>query len=149
MGKVRKRTVVLGALLGAAMTAGCQGAVGGSSSRPGVSGSGGSSVSPTDGGLPPVNSKATDPGTVAIHRLNLAEYDNTMRDLLGLAAADAHPSVTFNFPPDDRGTDFDNSSSLLTLSTLHVSCYNAAATSLVPAAMANPAQRARLTACDL
>ena len=84
-----------------------------------------------------------------MHRLNLAEYDNTMRDLLGLPAASAHPSVTFSFPPDDRGADFDNIAGILSLSTQHISSYNMAVTTLVPAAMANPAQRALLTSCDL
>jgi hypothetical protein len=84
-----------------------------------------------------------------IHRMNLAEYDNTMRDLLGLAAADAHPSAAFSFPPDDRVADFDNIADVLTLSPRHISCYDAAVTSLVPAAMAKPSQRALLTSCDL
>ena len=134
----------LGALLGAAATTGCRGSVGAVGSE--GPGSFGSSGGP---GGPSVSGRATDPGTVPIHRLNLAEYDNTMRDLLALPAASAHPSATFNFPPDDRGTDFDNIASILTLSPLHISCYNTAVTTLVPAAMANPAQRALLASCDL
>jgi hypothetical protein len=88
----------------------------------------------------------TDPGRVTMHRLNLAEYDNTMRDLLGTTT---HPSVDFQFPADDRGADFDNSADVLTVSPLHVSSYNAAVTSLVAAALAAPAQRSLLVSCDL
>jgi len=81
-----------------------------------------------------------------MHRLNLAEYDNTMRDLLG---TNASPSAAFNFPPDDRGDDFDNTADVLTVSPLHLTCYDAAASSIVAAAMAAPAQRALLVSCDL
>jgi hypothetical protein len=81
-----------------------------------------------------------------MHRLNLAEYDNTMRDLLGTHAS---PSAAFNFPPDDRGDDFDNTADVLTVSPLHLTCYDTAASSIVTAAMAAPAQRALLTSCDL
>ena len=81
-----------------------------------------------------------------MHRLNRAEYDNTMRDLLGTKTS---PSAAFNFPVDDRGDDFDNTADVLTVSPLHLTCYNAAATSIVAAAMAAPAQRALLVRCDL
>jgi hypothetical protein len=81
-----------------------------------------------------------------MHRMNLAEYDNTMRDLLGTTT---HPSVDFNFPADDRGDDFDNTADVLTVSPLHVTCYDNAASALVSAAMASPAQRALLVNCDL
>jgi hypothetical protein len=89
---------------------------------------------------------ATDPGRVTMHRMNLAEYDNTMRDLLG---AKTRPSVDFNFPADDRGDDFDNTADVLTVSPLHLTTYNMAASSLIAAAMGAPAQRALLVNCDL
>ncbi len=126
--------------------AGCTGTIGDQVHEP--EGPGSSPANGAGGSLG-TSGQSLDPGTVAIHRLNLAEYDNTMRDLLGLPAADAHPSATFNFPPDDRGTDFDNIANVLTISPLHVSCYNTAVTTLVPAAMSNPAQRSLLTSCDL
>jgi hypothetical protein len=69
-----------------------------------------------------------------------------MRDLLGTTT---HPSVDFHFPVDDRGDDFDNTADVLTVSPLHLTSYNAAAAALVSAAMAAPAQRARLVSCDL
>jgi hypothetical protein len=69
-----------------------------------------------------------------------------MRDLLGTTT---HPSVDFNFPADDRGDDFDNTADVLTVSPLHATCYDNAASALVSAAMASPAQRALLVNCDL
>ncbi|MEA2700305.1 MAG: hypothetical protein QOI66_4576 [Myxococcales bacterium] len=150
MAKGMTKAVLISALLGAAAAAGCQGDIGPSmGGGSGAIGGGGTGLGGMGvGGAGPGN-KATDPGTVPMHRLNLAEYDNTMRDLLGLAPADAHPSVKFNFPPDDRGTDFDNIAAVLTVAAQHINTYNTAVSSLVPAALANPTQRALLTTCDL
>ena len=44
-----------------------------------------------------------DPGRVTIRRLNRAEYNNTIRDLIGI---DFHPAD--DFPSDDVGYGFDN-----------------------------------------
>jgi hypothetical protein len=52
-----------------------------------------------------------DPGRVTAHRLNRAEYSNTIRDLLGL---DFHASE--QFPADDSGYGFDNIGDVLTVS---------------------------------
>ncbi|HRK22058.1 MAG TPA: DUF1592 domain-containing protein [Fimbriimonadaceae bacterium] len=54
-----------------------------------------------------------DPGRVTMRRLNRAEYDNTLRDLLKI---DFKPSV--DFPNDDVGYGFDNIGDVLTLSPL-------------------------------
>ncbi|HTB62620.1 MAG TPA: DUF1592 domain-containing protein [Opitutales bacterium] len=55
-----------------------------------------------------------NPGRVTIHRLNRAEYDNTIRDLFGFTAADDyHPADTF--PADDSGFGFDNNGEMLTI----------------------------------
>jgi hypothetical protein len=54
-----------------------------------------------------------DPGRVTARRLNRVEYDNTIRDLLGVtihAAAD--------FPTDDSGYGFDNIGDILSLSPM-------------------------------
>ena len=134
---------MLGALLIATATAGCKGSIGLPGSPPDETSTGagaGGGSSRAAGGVP------TDPGRVTMHRLNLAEYDNTMRDLLGTTT---HPSVDFNFPPDDRGDNFDNISDVLTVSPLHLTCYNAAATALISAAMASASQRPLLVTCDL
>ena len=55
---------------------------------------------------------------VVIRRLNRQEYNNTIRDLLGLdlRLADA-------FPPDDIGFGFDNVGSALNISPAHVEKY--------------------------
>ena len=63
-----------------------------------------------------------DPGRVAIHRLNRAEYDNTLRDLLGVAF---HPAD--DFPADDTGYGFDNIADVLSMSPLLAEKYLAAA----------------------
>lgn len=54
-----------------------------------------------------------DPGRVTVRRLNRAEYNNTVRDLLGVSSQPAD-----SFPPDDSGYGFDNIGDVLTLSPL-------------------------------
>lgn len=100
-----------------------------------VIGSGGS----TGGSL-----AATDPGRVTLHRLNRAEYDNTVRDLLGTSRT---PAVAF--PIDDRGSGFDNIADVLTISPLHINLYYQAAEELVTEALSTPALRSRIVSCDL
>lgn len=63
-----------------------------------------------------------DPGRVTVRRLNRAEYNNTIRDLLGVdfqAAAD--------FPTDDTGYGFDNIGDVLSLPPILLEKYMAAA----------------------
>ena len=142
------KTEVLGIALGFASLAGCTvGSAPGQGAGVGPGPSGSAGVSGTGGGSAGGQGvTATDPGRVTMHRLNLAEYDNTMRDLLGTTT---HPSVDFKFPLDDRGSDFDNTADVLSVSPLHLSSYNAAATALITAALVAPAQRALLVSCDL
>ena len=64
-----------------------------------------------------------DPGRVTIRRLNREEYNNTIRDLLGVA--DFKPAA--DFPADDSGYGFDNNADVLTMSPLLVEKYLAAA----------------------
>ena len=54
---------------------------------------------------------APDPGRVTAHRLNRAEYNNTVRDLLGIRFRPAD-----DFPQDDSGYGFDNIGDVLSLS---------------------------------
>ncbi|HEY3132049.1 MAG TPA: DUF1592 domain-containing protein [Acidobacteriota bacterium] len=63
-----------------------------------------------------------DPGRVTAHRLNRSEYNNTVRDLLGvdLRLAD-------DFPQDDSGYGFDNIGDVLSLSPVLMEKYLAAA----------------------
>jgi Protein of unknown function (DUF1592)/Protein of unknown function (DUF1588)/Protein of unknown function (DUF1587)/Protein of unknown function (DUF1585)/Protein of unknown function (DUF1595)/Planctomycete cytochrome C len=51
-----------------------------------------------------------DPGRVTIHRLNRVEYNNTIRDLVGVNFQPAD-----DFPADNSGYGFDNISSVLSL----------------------------------
>ncbi|MCU1293328.1 MAG: Gluconolactonase, partial [Bryobacterales bacterium] len=76
-----------------------------------------------------------DPGRVTAHRLNRVEYDNTVRDLLGV---DIHPSA--DFPQDDSGYGFDNIGDVLTLSPVLMERYMNAAGKLVKTAVHGPEQ---------
>src|SRR5213083_1721813 len=66
--------------------------------------------------------KHPDPGRVTIRRLNRAEYNNTIRDLVGV---DFQPAA--DFPADDTGYGFDNIADVLTMSPLLMEKYIAAA----------------------
>jgi len=59
-----------------------------------------------------------DPGRPTIQRLNRAEYNNTIRDLVGV---DFDPAE--NFPSDDVGEGFDNIGDVLSLSPLLLEKY--------------------------
>lgn len=71
-----------------------------------------------------------DPGRVTLHRLNRAEYNNTVRDLLHDTSRPADA-----FPMDDRGYGFDNVADVLTVSPLLIEKYETAAESLAQAAL--------------
>ena len=64
-----------------------------------------------------------NPGRVAIHRLNKTEYNNTVRDLLGVT--DFRPAD--DFPADDSGYGFDNIADVLSMSPLLAEKYLTAA----------------------
>ncbi|RYZ41218.1 MAG: DUF1592 domain-containing protein [Myxococcaceae bacterium] len=85
-------------------------------------------------------SESRDPGRVTLHRLNRAEYDNTVRDLLGDTSAPAR-----DFPPDDHGFGFDNNADVLSMSPLLMEKYSHAAEQLVETAWAN----GTLRTCEL
>ena len=63
-----------------------------------------------------------DPGRVTIRRLNRTEYNNTIRDLVGV---DFQPAE--DFPSDDVGYGFDNIGDVLSLSPVLMERYFAAA----------------------
>jgi hypothetical protein len=77
---------------------------------------------------------AGDPGRVTMRRMNRSEYNNTVRDLLGV---DARPAD--DFPLDDAGYGFDNNGDVLSLSPLLMEKYMAAARSLSHLAVYGPA----------
>jgi cytochrome c553 len=63
-----------------------------------------------------------DPGRVTIRRLNRTEYNNTIRDLVGIPFQPAD-----DFPDDDVGYGFDNIGDVLSLSPMLMEKYLAAA----------------------
>lgn len=74
-------------------------------------------------GLDPAN---PDPGRVTVRRLNRVEYQNTIRDLMGV-----NFNTTEEFPPDDTGYGFDNIGDVLTISPLLLEKYFEAAQKIV------------------
>jgi Protein of unknown function (DUF1592)/Protein of unknown function (DUF1588)/Protein of unknown function (DUF1587)/Protein of unknown function (DUF1595)/Protein of unknown function (DUF1585)/Planctomycete cytochrome C len=74
-----------------------------------------------------------EPGRVAAHRLNRAEYNNTIRDLLGI---DIRPAD--NFPADTAAHGFDNISDALNLSPGLLENYVDAAEHAVRTALFGP-----------
>jgi hypothetical protein len=97
---------------------------------PGIGATGGGGLS-TDAGITGAGGSAgvaavpQDPGTVVLHRLNRAEYNNTVRDLLGTTQTPAD-----SFPPDGVSGGFDNNASALTLSTTELRLMESAAEAL-------------------
>lgn len=73
------------------------------------------------------------PGLKTLHRLNRAEYDNTVRDLLGDATGPAR-----DFPADDHGHGFDNQADVLSVGALLAEKYDIAAQRLVDDALVVP-----------
>ncbi len=71
-----------------------------------------------------------DPGRVTAHRLNRVEYNNTVRDLIGV---NFHPAD--DFPADDAGYGFDNIGDVLSLSPVLMEKYLKAAEKIVKAAI--------------
>jgi hypothetical protein len=67
-------------------------------------------------------SQPVDPGQVTIRRLNRVEYNNTIRDLIGV---DFRPAK--DFPSDDVGYGFDNIGDVLSVPPLLIEKYLAAA----------------------
>jgi mono/diheme cytochrome c family protein len=63
-----------------------------------------------------------DPGHLTAHRLNRAEYNNTIRDLLAVKFSPAS-----DFPADDSGYGFDNIGDVLSVSPVLMEKYLAAA----------------------
>ena len=91
-----------------------------------------------------VDCQIKDPGRVTIRRLNRAEYNNTIRDLVGI---DFRPAD--DFPSDDVGYGFDNIGDVLSLPPLLLEKYMAAAEQIANKAIVagglNEAPTTRLT----
>jgi mono/diheme cytochrome c family protein len=74
-----------------------------------------------------------DPGRVTARRLNRTEYNNTVRDLLGV---DIRPAD--DFPQDDAGYGFDNIADVLSLSPVLMEKYISAADKVTRTALFGP-----------
>ena len=86
-----------------------------------------SAVSKVDCGL------ARDPGRPTVRRLNRVEYNNTVRDLLGV---DVKPAD--DFPSDDVGYGFDNIGDVLSMPPILLEKYLGAAEKVLEAAVVIP-----------
>lgn len=71
-----------------------------------------------------------NPGRVTLRRLNRAEYNNTIRDLVGVAFKPAE-----DFPSDDVGYGFDNIGDVLSMQPLMIEKYLAAAERILDTAL--------------
>jgi mono/diheme cytochrome c family protein len=74
-----------------------------------------------------------NPGRPAIHRLNRAEYSNTIRDLLAL---DIQPGALL--PVDDSGYGFDNVADVLSISPMLLDRYMSVARKVARLAVGDP-----------
>jgi hypothetical protein len=80
------------------------------------------------------------PGDAPLRRLTQAEYNNTVRDLLGDSSNPAN-----SFPPDQKVGEFSNTAIALTVSPLLAQSFESAAETLAANAVANLKS---LTTCD-
>jgi hypothetical protein len=78
-------------------------------------------------------------GRVTLHRLNRVEYNNTIRDLVGV-----HFTPADDFPADDVGYGFDNIGDVLSLPPLLLEKYLAATERIVVGALRDPKLRDRI-----
>ncbi len=79
------------------------------------------------------------PGQVTLRRLNKPEYNNTIRDLVGLDLR-----LSDSFPSDDVGNGFDNIGDVLTIPPILLEKYLAAAQEVASKVMADPEARKRV-----
>ncbi len=77
-----------------------------------------------------------NPGRVALHRMNRAEYANAIRDLLHLDV-----DVTNLLPSDDESDGFDNIADVLKVSPAFLDQYISAARVVATKAVGNPAAK--------
>lgn len=97
--------------------------------------------------LSKIDCQLQDPGRVTMRRLNREEYNNTVRDLLGVSIRPADA-----FPIDDVGYGFDNIGDVLSLSPMLMEKYLHAAEQVAEAAIITPEsanQPTRFTAKQL
>lgn len=73
-----------------------------------------------------VDCNKPQPGRVTLRRLNRVEYNNTVRDLLGVNFRPAD-----DFPPDDTGYGYDNIGDVLSMSPILLEKYTKAAATVM------------------
>jgi hypothetical protein len=134
--------------LAAAGAAGCTADIrgaGGQAAGSGPSGGAAAVAGAGAGGAAPVGGTASlgGPGRVVMHRLNVAEYNNTVRDLLL-----TEQRLSENFPPDDTAFGFDNVAAALSMTDVTLGYYIDAAKKLAAEALST-GRRDRLVTCDL
>jgi hypothetical protein len=106
-----------------------------------VGGAGTSGSGTAGSGVVPLG---TNPGSVAIHRLNAFEYDNTVNDLLGLSQNNAQKS----FIPDEKGQNgFDSEADAFTMTDDELQQYFNSADALGEQTFASPALVAKIVTC--
>src|SRR5207248_9958495 len=84
-----------------------------------------------------------NPGRVTLHRLNRAEYNNTIRDLVGVSFQPAD-----DLPSDDVGYGFDNIGDVLSLPPILLEKYLRAADKIVTTAFKSRDLRQRILICE-
>ncbi|MEI7986080.1 MAG: DUF1592 domain-containing protein [Armatimonadota bacterium] len=89
------------------------------------------------------NCNLADPGKVTLRRLNREEYNNSVRDLLGVSIRPAD-----DFPNDDVGYGFDNIGDVLSMSPLLMEKYLSASEKLVKSAIRVPSVTTQTVAGD-
>lgn len=140
------RSLVL--TIGCVLVLGCEGAFEFSRTGPSGGPTGGGEASGAGGGEAKTCAPAPtlDPGRVTLRRLNRAEYNHTVRDLLDDATAPAT-----DFPADDYGHGFNNVADVLSTAPVLVEKYDLAAKALAEAVIAReatPGQTTRVQAED-
>ncbi|MCP5536356.1 MAG: DUF1592 domain-containing protein [Akkermansiaceae bacterium] len=91
----------------------------------------------------PVDPNNPDPGHVVLRRMNRVEYQNTIRDLLGVGI-----DAVSTLPPDDSGFGFDNMGSVLTISPAHIEKYLHTAELALNKALVIGPMKAAVKKCD-
>ena len=93
-------------------------------------------VASLEGALDRAAAAHPNPGRVALHRLNRAEYAAAIDDLFGLRV-----DAAALLPKDDEADGFDNVASVLSVSPSFLEQYISAARVVTNLALGNPAQR--------
>jgi hypothetical protein len=159
--RTRSKSLLIGrapALAAAsALAFACQGEIGGlhgaaGSGAPGSGQSPGGNPGSPGGSLPGAGPGSTtggdgtsstpDVNRVAIHRLNNAEYDNTMHDLLGTSSTPGK-----SFIEDEKLFGFDDIAAAFGMTDAQYEQYFDAADALAEETFADPVRRAKIVTC--